>query len=471
MAVKMRYTKMAYTDPDDMVFGEAPNAIKNYGLGLELGAGYVVPEVNYGPRPGSEASKMKMVNEYRHITKDILERAVTIGLPTIELETEHVFQMTNDPSWGEAVTKKQFELMKKFNEEYGIKLGLRHTPGDLRRDELAPAGLREDAEHDYPNKIMATVEACAKAGASNISCETVGGKEILDYAVARQDLKGILFGIGCLGSIDMEWVWSQIVDTVNKAGTSCIPGGETNCSGANTCMFVAGGLLDNNLPHVYAIIARAIAAGRTLVCYECGGKGPGKDCGYEGPIVKAVAGIPHAQEGKDATCAHADIMGNLIAQCCDLWSNESVEYHSEFGGSTVQVWAQALGYEVALMNAAKQTGKDKVLRDLYVAADLYRDPQPYVLAYFNAFKVGQAIVANGNDIYLRAKAAGEVAAKLVDEANKKGELKLTKFERKALDKALEELASFPDSMDAFMDECMKEYAEKVEVFNPKNYGL
>jgi len=470
MAVK-RYTKMAYSDPDDMIFGEAPNPLKNYGLDLELGAGYVVPEVNYGPRPGSEASKMKMVNEYRHISKDVLERAVTIGLPTIELETEHVFQMTNDPSWGEAVTKKQFELNKKFNEEYGIKLGLRQTPGDLRRDELPPAGLREDAEHDYPTKMFQTVEACAKSGASNISCETVGGKEMLDYAVARQDIKGMLFGIGVLGSIDMEWIWSQIVDIVNKSGTNCVPGGETNCSGANTCMFVAGGLLDNNLPHVFAIIARAVAAGRTMVCYEVGGKGPGKDCGYEGPIIKAMTGVPHAQEGKDATCAHADVMGNLIAQTCDLWSNESVEYHSEFGGTTVQVWAQALGYEVALMNVAKQTGKDKLLRDLYVAADYYRDPQPYVLAYFNAFKVGQAIVAEGEDTYLRALAGAKAAAKLVDEGNKNGELKLTRYDRVALDKAIGVLDTLPDNYDAFLDECIKEYSEKVPTLNLKNYGL
>jgi len=471
MAIKKRYTKMAYSDPDDMIFGDAPNPLKNYGLGLELGAGYVVPEINYGPRPGTEASKMKMVNEYRHISKDVLERAVTIGLPTIELETEHVFQMTDDPSWGEAITKKQFELNKKFNEEYGIALGLRQTPGDLRRAELGPAGLRDDAEHNYPPKMVETVEVCAKAGASNISCETVGGKEVLDYAVARQDLKGILFGIGVLGSIDMEWIWSQIVDGVNKSGTNCVPGGETNCSGANTCMFVAGGLLDNNLPHVYAIIARAIAAGRTMVCYEVGGVGPGKDCGYEGPIIKSMTGVPHAQEGKDATCAHADVMGNLIAQSCDLWSNESVEYHSEFGGSTVQVWAQALGYEVALMNVAKQTGKAKVLRDLYVGCDMFRDPQGYVLAYPNAFKVGQAITANGNDEYLRAKAGGEMAAKIVDEANKSGELKLTKFERVALDKALAEFPTFPDSYDAFMDECLKDYEAKIADFNPKNYGL
>ena len=97
------------------------------------------------------------------------------------------------------------------------------------------------------------------------------------------------------------------------------------------------------------------------------------------------------QEGKTSTCAHSDLMGNLVMQCCDLWSNESVEYHGEFGGTTVQCWAETLAYDCSMMNVALKTGKAKDLRDILVLSDKYRDPQGYVLAYDNAYRV-EAIV-------------------------------------------------------------------------------
>jgi methanol--5-hydroxybenzimidazolylcobamide Co-methyltransferase len=152
-------------------------------------------------------------------------------------------------------------------------------------------------------------------------------------------------------------------------------------------------------------IARSIAAGRSLVAYECGAMGPGKDCGYENIIIKSITGKPMTQEGKNSTCAHSDVMGNLIMQCCDVWSNESVEYHGEFGGTTVQCWAESLAYDCALMNTALETGNEKVLRDMFMLSDRYRDPQGYVLAYDNAYRVGEAIVKDGDNIYLRAKNA------------------------------------------------------------------
>ena len=134
-------------------------------------------------------------------------------------------------------------------------------------------------------------------------------------------------------------------------------------------MFMAGGYLDNDVQRTFSAVTRAISAARTLVAWECGAAGPDKDCGYEGPIVKSIAGKPTAQEGKNCQCAHCDLQGNLMAQVCDLWSNESVEYHPEFGGSSVQCWLGPLGYEVSLMNTAIQTGQEKTLRDLYMISD------------------------------------------------------------------------------------------------------
>ena len=128
-----RYTKMAYASADDMVFGKAVKPVKA-GLGLEIGAGYTTPEVNYAPRPEAGASKEKLVKEYERITTDIMARMVQIGAPAVVLETEHVQQMSNNPDWGAAVAHAQKTIMEDYHDEYGIKCALRHTIGDIREE-------------------------------------------------------------------------------------------------------------------------------------------------------------------------------------------------------------------------------------------------------------------------------------------------------------------------------------------------
>jgi methanol---5-hydroxybenzimidazolylcobamide Co-methyltransferase len=457
-----RCTKMAYSSADEMVFGKATKPVKA-GLGLEIGAGYTTPEVNYAPRPEAGASKEKLIKEYERITTDIMARMVQIGAPSVVLETEHVQQMSNHPDWGAAVAHAQKTIMEDYHDEYGIKCALRHTIGDIResRDYLQLRG-------DKYNTFIEAFEQCAQNGADLLSVESMGGKEVFDYAILRNDMAGVLFGIGVLGSMDMEMIWSDIADVAKK--NNVVAAGDTDCAQANTAMFIAGGLLDKNLAHTIAIIARAISAARTLVAYEAGATGPGKDCGYENSVVKAIAGVPIAQEGKTSTCAHSDLMGNLTMQCCDLWSNESVEYHGEFGGTTVQCWSETLAYDCALMNVALDSGNEKVLRDMFAASDMYRDPQGYVLAYQNAYRVGEAIAKSGNDIYVRAKNAALESIAIVEEGAK-GKLEISRFETKALADAKAAFEGLTDDKDKFMSDCLDKYKKEFKVFLPENYGL
>ncbi|MCC4769383.1 methanol--corrinoid methyltransferase [Methanosarcina sp. DH2] len=461
MAVN-RFTKMAYSTADEMVFGRAVKPVKT-GLGLEIGAGYTTPEVNYAPRPEAGASKEKLIKEYERITTDIMARMVQIGAPSVVLETEHVQQMSNNPSWGAEVAHAQKAIMEDYHDEHGIKCALRHTIGDIResRDYLQLRG-------DKYNTFIEAFEQCAQNGADMLSVESMGGKEVFDYAILRNDMPGVLFGIGVLGSMDMEMIWSDIANIAKK--NKVVAAGDTDCAQANTAMFIAGGLLDKNLAHTIAIIARAISAARTLVAYEAGATGPGKDCGYENTIVKSVSGVPIAQEGKTSTCAHSDLMGNLTMQCCDLWSNESVEYHGEFGGTTVQCWSETLAYDCALMNVALNSGNEKILRDLFAASDMYRDAQGYVLAYQNAYRVGEAIARDGNDIYLRARNAAIESIKIVEEGAG-GKLELSRFETKALADAKAAFEALTDDSDKFMSDNLDKYKKEVKVFLPENYGL
>ncbi|WP_400196887.1 methyltransferase MtaB domain-containing protein [Candidatus Methanarcanum hacksteinii] len=463
-----KFTKMAYDKADDMLFGHAKKPV-SYGLGIKVGAGRVIPEINYAPRAGTEKSIERITKEYvDYISKDAITRALTLGFPDLQLETEWVSQMGTVTGMAASVVSGQKAITEKYHKEYGINLAVRHTIPDQRE---AEHGLREgmDKKFGYPEKFIECCENACENGADVLSVESVGGKEFADYAVTHGDITAFLFGVGYLGSIDMEHIWTEMVSIAKK--NKVIPGGDTNCSGANVSMFMAGGLLDNDVQRTFSAVTRAISAARTMVAIEAGATGPDKDCGYEGPIIKSITGTPTAQEGKNCQCAHADLQGNLMAQCCDLWSNESVEYHPEFGGSSVQCWLGSLGYETSLMNTAIATGQGKVLRDLYMTTDRTRGPEGYILAYDNAWQIGKAIAENGDNYYLRAKAAGITAAKIIRAGYDKKELILTKKQLDVLDKIVVELEALPDDEDKFYDYCVKKYQHDVPTFNPKSYGF
>jgi methanol---5-hydroxybenzimidazolylcobamide Co-methyltransferase len=459
-----RFTHMEYKSPDEMLFGHAKYPV-DLGGDMKIGGGYVIPEINVAPGEGTEESKKRMVSECRNIAHSASGRAVNIGLPTFILEQEHIFQQTFNPDWTAECTQAQVEVLEKYRDEYGIKTALRATPADIR-DEEKESGFWNS---DLCNKVMESIEASAANGASIVSIETTGGKSVSDYGIARGDPKAILFGIGVLGSMDMEYMWEKIVSISKKY--SCIPGGDTDCAQANTAMFLAGGLLAKDCSHTLAALARAMAGARSLVAIECGAQGPLKDCGYENPIVKAISGVPISAEGKNAVCAHSDLMGNLTAAVTDVWSNESVYHREEMGGTTPEVWLQAIGYEAALMNTAIETGEGKTLRDLYTLTDKYRDPQALVLAYDNAYRIGQAIIEYGNDPYLRARAAALEAGAIINEAVDAKKMYLTRFERDSLDSALKIFENLPTESDKFIKDCIRRYSRKVADFDPKNYEL
>jgi methanol--5-hydroxybenzimidazolylcobamide Co-methyltransferase len=130
----------------------------------------------------------------------------------------------------------------------------------------------------------------------------------------------------------------------------------------------------------------------------------------------------------------------------------------------------SLGYEVALMNTAIQTGKEKDLRDLYMITDRERGPEGHILAYDNAYEIGKAIVSEGDNYYLRAKAAGLKAAELIKAHNDAKELALTRKQREVLEGIIKDLSALPDDEDKFFEYCCKKYAD-VPNFDLKNYGL
>jgi len=451
--------KMAYGSGAEMMFGTAKKPVTTK-RGIVIGGGFVHPEVVPHPRPGSEKTMKTLLREYERANGDALERMTIVGHPTLCIENEHIFQMSHNPKWGGEIAAQTAKQMDDYLAKYGLKASYRSTIADLRKPDMV-----DMRTSDYTMEVIESFKECAKY-ADVVSIESMGGKEIFDHCIIRNDIGGILFGIGVLGARDMEWMWNQIVEIAKK--NHCIPGGDTNCSEANTAMFMAGGMTSKDVPHVIAALSRAIAASRTLVAYECGATGPTKDCAYEDPIIKAMAGVPIATEGKTSACAHSDLAGNLIAAVCDLWSNEAVEYHDMFGATTTSVFAEILGYDVAMLNTALELGYQEQMKEILVNSDMYRDSHSLILAPDNAWQVGNAIVSNrATSNYASARAGAMKAGEIILGDAK---MKLTAHEKAALTKAMADMKALPESEGNFIDMCLKKYKD-VKGFSPKSYGL
>ncbi|MBQ6220750.1 MAG: methanol--corrinoid methyltransferase, partial [Methanosphaera sp.] len=332
------FTKMETKSADDMLFGETKHPVK-LGLDQVAGGGLVYPNIKVAPAEGSEETIDGLEATSKNIAFAATQRAADIGLPAMQIETEHVQQQSISREASERCTAVTWEQLEELHDKFGTRVSLMSTVADMREEENGLRGSEFDIAMDE------SFEACAQNGASMLCIETVGGKVVSDYGISRGDARAILYGIGVLGSNDMEYMWTKIVDCAKR--NNVVAGGDTDCAQANTAMFLAGGLLAKNVSHTIAAVARAIAGARSLVAIECGATGPTKDCGYENPIVKSIASVPICAEGKNATCAHADLMGNLTAGVCDVWSNESVYNREEMGGPTPGVWLQSLGYECA----------------------------------------------------------------------------------------------------------------------------
>lgn len=451
-------SEMAYKSADEMMFGTAKKPVKTK-RGLVLGGGHVVPEIVPHPRPGSEKTMKTLLREYERANGDALERCVIVGHPQLQIENEHIFQMTHNPKWGGEIAAQTAKQMDEYLQKYGLKAAYRATIADLRKPDMV--NMRES---DYTREVIESFEECAKF-ADIVSIESMGGKEVFDHAIIRNDIAGLLFGQAVLGGRDMEWMWTQIVAIAKKH--NCIPGGDTNCAEANTAMFMAGGFLSKDVPHTLAALSRAICASRTLVAYECGATGPSKDCAYEDPIIKSVTGVPISCEGKTSACAHADLCGNVIAAVTDVWSNEAVEYHDMFGGSTTAVFTEILGYDVAAMNAAIDLGYQKEYQACLINSDKYRGCHGFMLSPDNAWQIGKALVDNNASLYSRGKAAAVKCGELMLGDPK---LKLTTFEKESLQGYMKDLQALPDKESDFIDMCLKKYA-KVKGFVPAAYGL
>ena len=455
----MRFTFLCVTDPDDLTFGRAPTPV-DCGLGLRIGAGTVFPEVNF-TLPAmtlDESTRAETLRIYEDTARAVVVRATALHAPGLVMEFEHLPPMTETPEWGAEITQRLASVLRDAHAATGLPCALRVTPVDVRGGGRPPQ-LRTGGGWEA---VRESFVLCADAGADILSIESIGGKEVSDEALLSGDIEGLVLALGVLAPRDMAWLWDEIVAI---AQSRCIvAGGDAACGFANTAMQLAHQKL---LPETLAAVVRAMGAARSLVAFERGAVGPSKDCAYEGPVLKAIAGCPVSMEGKAAACAHFSPVGNIAASMCDLWSNESVQQVRLLSGSAPEAFAEVLIYDCRLMNEALQRGKEKTLRDLLVSSDAYKSPQALVLSPQAAVAIGSAIVSESDD-YRRTVKAGQAAATLIREAVDASLLSLSGPESRWLDRIQTALAGLPREESELRERLAPTYDH---LYEPASYGL
>ena len=443
----LRFDRLAIDNADDLLFGTCPKPLTTR-RGMVIGGGTVYPELNFTlPDMLVEEKTMPKVREhYRQIITGALHRAVELELPGLVVEFETVPPMTEHPQWGIELATILGDAMEDAYARHGLKSVLRMTPND-NREFIRPPVMRSGY---WWERMLQTFEGSAKAGAELLSIESVGGKEIHDEALQMCDLSGVIFGLCVMGARDMRFLWTHIAD-IAKA-QSVHAAGDTACGFANTAMVLAE---QKMIPRVFAAVVRAVSAVRSLVAYECGAVGPGKDCGYENPILKAITGYPMAMEGKTAACAHLSPVGNVAAAAADTWSNESVQNIKLLGGMAPTCYLEQLAYDCRLFNRAAKDGPSgaRQLRDWLVDSDAALDPQAYILAPASVIALAKAIVSQP-DPYAAGKAVAAEAIRLMRDAHAAGKLKIDDREQPYLDMMSDALATMPDDESSFIEQTL-----------------
>jgi methanol--5-hydroxybenzimidazolylcobamide Co-methyltransferase len=457
----LTYSTLAIPDSNDLLYGVCSRPLA-CGLGLIIGGGKVFPEVNFTLPPMNieESTWPDVVAHYEEMAAQILRRAVSLGVPGIVLEFELLPPMTERPEWGAELTTVLKRHMAACHEKHHLPCALRVTPTDIR-DQKKPPLMRTGEPWE---RLKRSFELCAEAGADILSVESIGGKEVHDQALMYGDFPGIVFALGVLAPRDMSWLWKQI-GAICAAHPGTVSGGDSACGFANTAMQLAH---QKMLPEVLAAVVRAMSAVRSLAAFEQGAVGPSKDCAYEGPVIKAITGLPISMEGKSASCAHFSPLGNIAAAMCDLWSNESVQNVRLLSGNAPEVFTELLAYDCRLMNTAAGTqGGALQMRDWMTASDEWLSPQAAVLSPDATIRIASAIVA-ADTPYHRVIAAGKVAVDVIKDGVALNKLQLSRKEQQWLTRMDDALGALPADEEALLLEMEPQYGS---LYDKASYGL
>ncbi len=455
-------TKPAVESLDAFLFGRAPHPV-TCGRGVEIGGGRMIPEINF-TLPGIEVTRRnwdEIRRQYEEMVRGVLRHAVELEVPAVVVEFETLPPMTQTPEWGLEITRILAENCAAFSDRHGLATALRVTPNDTREFRRPP--LMRRGEHW--EQMVRFFDGAGRAGADLLAIESTGGKEVCDDALVNADLRRVVFALGVLGARDMGFLWKQIVRSCRN--TDVVPSGDTACGFANTAMTLAW---KGMIPKVFAALVRVISVPRSLVAFETGARGPSKDCAYEGPFLKAIAGVPISMEGRSSACAHSSPLGNIAQAVCDCWSNESVANVRLLSGYAPVVSMEQLAYDCRLANAALDDSPEaaRSLRDWLASSDASLDPQAYVLRPDIVLEISEEILT-GATTYERTIRAARAGWRILDRAHRKAALNLTPREARWLGRMESAVTELPET-EAEMREAMAGEIP-ANAYLPEEYGL
>jgi methanol---5-hydroxybenzimidazolylcobamide Co-methyltransferase len=460
--MSISFNKLCLNSNNDFIFGSAPNPIKCKN-GMVIGGGNVYPELNFTLPPMNidDTTYPAAKDIYRQMIKGALERAHELSAPGVVVEVELLPPMTLNPKWGIEITKIVRDIMFDFEANKGLKSVMRLTPNDTREFRRPPV-MRSG---ELLDSMLQTFEGAARAGADFLSIESTGGKEINDNALINANLGQVVFALGVLGARDMDFLWKKIVAIAEANGS--IAAGDSACGFGNTAMVLAE---KGMLPGIFSAVVRVATVSRALVAFEAGAKGPSKDCAYEGPYLKAIAGVPIAMEGKSAACAHLSPVGNVAACVADMWSNESVQNVKLLADMAPTVSMEQLIYDCRLMNTAKKDGADSalMLQKWLADSDSVLSPQAYVLRPDVVLDISRILVTEP-DPYRRTKLGSIAAVNTLRKAVGDKEIIVNPREARWLDIMEDQLNELPDTAEGCWAVMKKEL--DLTKFIPSEYGL
>jgi methanol--5-hydroxybenzimidazolylcobamide Co-methyltransferase len=454
--------KLIIENPDKLLFGCAPKPVK-FKRGFEIGSGEVYPEINFTlPQMIIDKSSWSEVKQiYKDIIEEVCKRSVDLYAPALVVEFELLPPMTLKPEWGGEITEILSRTLEDYYVKYGLKSALRATPVDIRDGDRPP--LMRSGE--MVERMLRSFEICAGAGADILSIESTGGKEVHDEALVNADLQGIIFALGILAVNDMKYLWKNIVNISDRY--KVIPGGDTACGFANTAMVLAD---RGMIPKTLAAIVRTAAVVRSLQAYLQGAIGPGKDCAYEAPFIKAMTGIPVSMEGKSSAGAHLSCLGNIASAYADLWSNESVQNIKLLSTYAPVVSVEQLIYDCRLMNMALRENEASAVkfRNWMIESDAYFDPQAYIFKPEIILKISQKMIEAPTPYKMVLTAVYETIKILKDALDNKV-LKVNDTEKRWLDILHIQVETIPADEESIIDLMGKSlYTGK---YLPGEYGL
>lgn len=456
------FSSLAIPDLESFQFGRSPKPVR-CGRGVEIGAGTVIPEVNFTlpPLEIQPDTWPEILRQYTEMIEGVCRRAAELEVPALLVEFETLPEMTVRPEWGLEITRLLADTLDRYHEQRGLKCALRLTPNDTR--ELARPPLMRRGK--YWEAMVRMFNAAGEAGADLIGIESTGGKEVSDDAILNADLNSLLFALGVLAPRDMALLWKEVVAACARSGI--VASGDTACAFSNTAMTLAD---QGMLPKVFAAVVRVAAVPRSLIAYEAGATGPSKDCAYEGPYMKAIAGVPISMEGRTAACAHLSHLGNIAQAVCDCWSNESVQNVRLLSAFAPIVSLEQLVYDCRLLNTAAADGTEgaRMLRDWLVSSDASLDPQAWVLRPDVVLRLAGKIIEEKTP-YARTRRAILETVSEIRHAQKAGELRVPSREMPWLARMEKQAASLPDREESLIEQMMG--SPLAAKFLPEEYGL